>query len=45
MPSESAAQKRKMMMLFRQGKITKEQFEKYKDVKPSIKRMKKRRNK
>lgn len=41
MPSTSEAQRRKMAMLFKQGKITTKQWEDFKVIKPKRKKPKK----
>lgn len=43
MPSVSYAQRRKMAVLYRQGKITREQWEEFKKVVPKKKKKSKRR--
>ncbi len=45
MPSRSEAQRRKMAILYRQGKITKAQWEEFKHVVPLRTKAKKRKTK
>lgn len=42
MPSKSAAQRRKMALLYKQGKITKAQWEEFKKLSPAAKPSRKR---